>query len=54
MTHRQIIPDELAQHGRTTYRELLVAYGPRGYTRAGFASAVRRLKGKVAGERKGE
>lgn len=49
MTHRQIILDELARHGRTTYRELLEVYAPRGYTKAGFASAVRRLKGKVEG-----
>lgn len=47
MTHRQIILDELALTGRTTYAELLEVYGPRGYIRAGFASAVRRLKGKM-------
>jgi hypothetical protein len=49
MTHRQIILDELARTGRTTYRALLEVYGPRGYTKAGFASAVRRLKGKIKG-----
>lgn len=49
MTHRQIILDELARTGRTTYRELLATYGSRGYTKAGFVSAVRRLKGKVKG-----
>lgn len=39
----------MTRTGRTTYRELLERYAPRGYTKAGFASAVRRLKGMVEG-----
>lgn len=27
MTHRQILLDELREHGRVTYRELLARYG---------------------------
>lgn len=44
MTHRDILLAELSQRDRISMRELLITYGPRGYTQNGFAVAARRLR----------
>lgn len=50
MTHRQILLDELAVHGRTTYHDLMQKYGQQGYTIDSFRAAVHwaRQNGLVA------
>lgn len=53
MSHYQVLMQELAQHGRVTYRELVERYGARGYNYNGFIVAARkaRLRGEVIGPR---
>jgi hypothetical protein len=43
-SHYQVLLRELAEHGRTSYRELIQRYGQQGYTYNGFSAAVCNLR----------